>query len=168
MVTDKNLSVLAKAHYPYIVGYHKRGRVVSDALLERYADVRDYLKIKDNLYYLEVSAGSVDDDGKEVDARYILCHNPVKAVQDEAFRTAAIKEVEEALASLQKRLTTPQRGRKPDPKRTMVKVGEILTKKGVEAFFDVDYDGQNLTYHLWRRNRKRGSSLACAQGGVPR
>lgn len=28
----------------------------------------------------------------------------------------------------------------------MVKVAEILTKKGVKAFFEVDYDGQHLTY----------------------
>jgi hypothetical protein len=28
----------------------------------------------------------------------------------------------------------------------MVKVAEILTKKGVNASFEVDYDGQHLTY----------------------
>ncbi|MDI6916092.1 MAG: IS1634 family transposase, partial [Desulfitobacteriaceae bacterium] len=53
MVTHKNLILLAEAGYLYIVGYHKRGRLVSDALLESYADVKSYAKLKDNLYYLE-------------------------------------------------------------------------------------------------------------------
>jgi transposase len=75
-----------------------------------------------------------------------LCYNPVKAVHDKAFRIAAMDEAENALSELQKRFATPKRGRKPDPKSTMVKVAEILTKKGVKTFFEMDYDGQNLTY----------------------
>ncbi|WP_425057930.1 hypothetical protein SCACP_25010 [Sporomusa carbonis] len=146
MVTDENLALLAEAGYPYIVGYHKRGRIVSDALLETYANIDGYAKIKDNLYYLEASSAQVEDDARDTDSRYILCYNPVKAIQDEAFRASAIEEAEQALAYMQKRLATPQRGRKPNSKNLMVKVGEILTKKGVQAFFEVDFDGQNLTF----------------------
>jgi len=54
MVTDKNIIALAQAGYPYIVGYHKRGRIVSDTLLQTYTDVQSYAKLKDNLSYLEV------------------------------------------------------------------------------------------------------------------
>jgi transposase len=147
MVTDKNLILLVQAEYPYIVGYHKRGRIVSDALLETYTDVQAYVKLKDNLSYLEVPTIQVEDDSKDAHTRYILCYNPVKAVQDKAFRTAAMDEAEKALTELQQRSTKLKRGRKPDPKNTMVKVAEILTKKGVKAFFEVEYDGQHLTYN---------------------
>jgi len=146
MVTHKNLILLAKAEYPYIVGYHKRGRVVSDALLASYADVQAYTKLKDNLSYLEVPASEVDDEESQENARYILCYNPVKAVQDKAFRNAALEEAEKALTELQQRLAQPKRGRKPDPKRTMVKVAEILTKKGMQTFFEIDFDGQMLSF----------------------
>jgi len=37
--------------------------------------------------------------------------------------------------------------RKPDPKNTIIKVAEILTPKNMQAYFDVDYDGQTLTFH---------------------
>jgi len=135
MVTSKNLILLAEAGYPYIVGFHKRGRVVSDALLGSYADIQTYTKLKDNLYYLEVPATEIDDDDENnAKDRYVLCYNPVKAVQDKAFRDAAMEEAEKSLTELQQRLTKPKRGRKPDPKRTMVKVAEILTKKGDRLF----------------------------------
>lgn len=146
MVTNKNILALTKAEYPYIVGYHKRGRVVSDKLLERYADTDAYTMLQDQLSYLEVSATQVEDDEKNEDTRYILCYNPLKALHDKAFRMTAMEEAEKALSELQQRLIKPKRGRKPDPKRTMVKVGEILTKKGVQAFLEIDYDGQELTY----------------------
>ena len=119
--------------------------MVSDTLLESYADVKSYAKLKDNLYYLEVPTASIEDENKDK-ARYILCYNPVKAVQDKAFREAAMEKAEEALSELQQRLVKPKRGRRPDPKRTMVKVAEILTKKGVQAFFAIDFDGQNLSF----------------------
>ncbi|OLN32664.1 Mobile element protein [Desulfosporosinus metallidurans] len=121
MVTDKNLIVLAQAGYPYIVGYHKRGRIVSDTLLQTYTDVQAYAKLKDNLSYLEVPTVQ-EDDNKEAHTRYILCYNPVKVVHDKAFRMAAMDEAENALSELQQRSTKPKRGRKPDPKSTMVKV----------------------------------------------
>lgn len=149
MVTDKNIIALAQAGYPYIVGYHKRGRIVSDTLLQTYTDVQAYAKLKDNLSYLEVPTVQVEDDNKEAQTRYILCYNHVKAVHDKAFRMAAMDEAENALSELKQRLTKPKRGRKPDPKSTMVKVAEILTKKGVKAFFEVDYDGQHLTYRRY-------------------
>jgi transposase len=146
MVTQKNTKLLAELQYPYIVGYHKRGRVVSDALLERYREVAGYTKLRDNLSYLEVPATQVDDDEKDPDTRYVLCHNPIKATADETFRVTAMEEAEKALLELQSRLETPRRGRKASAQSVMLKVGETLTKKGVQAFFDVDFDGQKITY----------------------
>ena len=85
MVTHKNTVLLAELNYPYIVGYHKRGRVVSDALLEQYNDVSGYTVLRENLSYLEVPVANVDDDEKDKDTRYILCHNPIKATADEGI-----------------------------------------------------------------------------------
>jgi hypothetical protein len=82
---------------------------------------------------------------------YILCYNcynPTKAIQYAAFRQAALQEAEEALHAYAERLVkSGKRGRKPDPKNTIVKVAEILTQKNMQAYFDVDYDGQTLTFH---------------------
>jgi transposase len=146
MVTNKNLDVLAMAQYPYIVGYHKRGRVVSDALLERYGNLEDYARLRENLWYREVPATDVDDEEKDGNTRYILCHNPAKAVEDEAFRQAALEEAEAALSALQTRLSQVRRGRKPTSQSVMIRVGEILTKKGVQSYFRVEFDGQQLTF----------------------
>ncbi|OXB94600.1 hypothetical protein B9L23_06910 [Parageobacillus galactosidasius] len=41
-----------------------------------------------------------------------------------------------------------KRGRKLDPKNTIIKVAEILTQKNMQSFFDVDYDGQTLTFPM--------------------
>jgi hypothetical protein len=85
---------------------------------------------------------------KDEGVRYILCYNPTKASQDAVFRQAALQVAEEALHSYAERLVKPgKRGRKPDPKNTIVKVAEILTQKNMQAYFDVDYDGQTLTFH---------------------
>ena len=145
-VTKKNTQLLAQLQYPYIVGYHKRGRVVSDALLERYRDGAGYTKLRDNLSFREVSATQVDDDEKDSDTRYVLCHNPIKAKADEAFRVTALEEAQNALPELQQRLDTPHRGRKPGAQSVMLKVSEILTRRGVQEFFTVDFDGQWITY----------------------
>jgi hypothetical protein len=85
---------------------------------------------------------------KDESVRYILCYNPTKAIQDATFRQAALQEAEEALHAYAEHLVKPgKRGRKPDPKNTIVKVAEILTQKNMQAYFDVDYDGQTLTFH---------------------
>ena len=146
MVTRKNTQLMAELEYPYIVGYHKRGRVVSDTLLGQYRDVTSYSVLKDNLSYLEVPAAQVDDDEKDGSARYILCHNPIKARADEAFRMSALEEASQALDDLQTRLETPHRGRKTSGQTVMLRVSEILTKKGVQAYFDVSFDGTKITY----------------------
>lgn len=148
MVTNDNLTLLAEMGYPYIVGYHKRGRVVSDQLLAAYPDVNSSVQLHDNLMYLEVDSKILPTDGeKDKDVRYILCYNPIKAIQDAAFRQAALQEAEEDLHAFAERLVKPgKRGRKPDPKNTIVKVAEILTKKNMQAYFDVHYDGQTLTF----------------------
>jgi hypothetical protein len=150
MVATDNMTALAEAGFPYIVGYHKRGRIVSDMLLERYADLSGFERIKDNLFHLEVAADApVADDDPCDGARYILCHNPLKAVQDLAFRTSAMEQAETELAKLATNLVVKRRGRKADPKRVMVRVGDILTHKGMQAFFDLVYDSRTLT---WSRN----------------
>ena len=138
MVTKKNTELLAELRYPYIVGYHKRGRVVSDALLAKYNDISDYTELRGNLSYLEVPASTVEDDEKGQDARYILCHNPLKAKTDEAFRVSALEEAENALSEYQAWLEKPHRGRKTSTQSVMLKVSDILTKKGVQAFLEVE------------------------------
>ncbi|WP_245629153.1 IS1634 family transposase [Alicyclobacillus shizuokensis] len=146
MVTEKNMALMAEAGFPYIVGFHKRGRIVSDRLLEEFADLANYAQLKDNLCYLEVPCDSVEDDEKTVGVRYILCYNPEKAAHDAAFRESAIAEVEAELTALTERLTQTRRGRKPTFKGVMLKVAKLLTKKGAEAFFHVDYQDGVLTF----------------------
>ncbi|MCL6445766.1 MAG: IS1634 family transposase [Alicyclobacillus sp.] len=146
IVTEKNMALMAEAGFPYIVGFHKRGRIVSDRLLEQFADLGTYTRLKDNLYYLEVPGNRVEDDEKTVTDRYILCYNPEKAAHDAAFRESAITEAEAGLAALAERLTQARRGRKPTSKGVMLKVAELLTKKGVEGFFHVEYEDGVLTY----------------------
>jgi hypothetical protein len=73
MVTDDNLALLAETGYPYIVGYHKRGRVVSDQLLEAYPDVNAFAQLHDELLYLEVDSKILPtDEKKDEGVRYIL------------------------------------------------------------------------------------------------
>nr|WP_040290307.1 IS1634 family transposase [Alicyclobacillus hesperidum] len=144
MVTERNISLLREAGFPYIVGYHKRGRIVSDQLLEKFQDLSRFASIQDNLWYLEVPASEVDDDEKEPDTRYILCYNPVKAEQDAAYRESALEEAQRALDELSTRLTQPRRGRKLTMQGVMLKVADILTRRGMEAFFEVEYDGGRL------------------------
>ena len=146
MVTKKNTELMAELEYPYIVGYHKRGRVVSDALLAQYSDISAFTELRGNLSYLEVPAVAVEDDEKAQDARYILCYNPIKVKTDEAFRVTALEEAQEALVALQDRLEKPHRGRKTSTQSVMLKVSEILTKKGVQAFLEVEYIDQKLSY----------------------
>ncbi|WP_231862933.1 IS1634 family transposase [Alicyclobacillus mali (ex Roth et al. 2021)] len=146
MVTERNMALMAEAGFPYIVAFHKRGRIVSDALLEQFADVNAYHELKDNLRYLEVPATSVDDAEKAEGVRYILCYNPEKARQDAAFRESALEETEAGLKALAESLANPKRGRKPTDKGVMLKVADLLTRKGVEAFFQIDYKNGILTY----------------------
>jgi len=146
MVTGENFELLERAEYPYIVGYHKRGRVVSDHLLEAYQDLGDFQKIRDNLYYLEIPASVVEDDEDSKGCRYMLCYNPVKAEQDAAFRSAALQEAENELQRIGRLLTTPHRGRASNPKNIMIQVGKELTRKNVQSFFEIHYDGQQLSY----------------------
>lgn len=62
----KVIIALAQAGYPYIVGYHKRGRIVSDTLFQTYTEVSSYAKLKDNRSYLEVPTVHVEDDKKDL------------------------------------------------------------------------------------------------------
>ena len=146
MVTKKNTELLAELQYPFIVGYHKRGRVVSDTLLTTYNDLSVYTELRGNLSYLEVPASAVEDDEKGQDARYILCHNPLKAKTDEAFRVSALEEAEQALVEYGTWLEKPHRGRKTNTQSVMLKVSDILTKKGVQAFLEVEFNDEKLSY----------------------
>lgn len=146
MVTKKNMELMAQLEYPYIVGYHKRGRVVSDALLVQFNDILAYTELRGNLSYLEVPASVVEDDENGQDARYILCYNPLKAKADEAFRVSALEEAEQALVAYQEWLVKPHRGRKPSTQSIMLKVSDILTKKGVQKFLEVEFNEQKLSY----------------------
>lgn len=146
MVTKKNTELMAQLGYPYIVGYHKRGRLVSDALLAQYHDVSTYTNLRGNLRYLEVPASAVDDDEKEQDSRYILCYNPLKAKADEAFRVSALEEAEKALTAYQAWLEKPRRGRKTSTQSVMLKVSDILTRKGVQAFVQVEFSEEKVSY----------------------
>lgn len=146
MVTKKNTELLAELEYPYIVGYHKRGRVVSDTLLAQYNDISIYTQLRRNLSYLEVPASAVEDDEKGQDARYILCYNPLKAKADEAFRVSALEEAEKALTEYQTWLEKPHRGRKTSAQSVMLKVSDILTRKGVQAFLEVEFCEQKISY----------------------
>ncbi|WP_425059291.1 hypothetical protein SCACP_39750 [Sporomusa carbonis] len=155
IVTNDNLTLLAEAKYPYIVGYHKRGRVVSDALLESYADIKEYAKIKDNLYYLEVSAAQVEDDAKDACSRYILCYNPVKAVQDEAFRdeVALAKEKLRDGKFVIKTNTTLPAQEVVVSYKTLMNVERAFRE--IKNFLDV-----GCLYH-WNKKRVRGHIFVC-------
>lgn len=146
MVTEKNMALMVEAGYPYIVGYHKRGRLVSDDLLERFTDTAEYARIRDNLSYLEVPTEAVGDVNGSPGVRYILCYNPEKANHDAAFRESALDEAEAGLAALAQRLGEKRRGRRPTDKGVMLQVGDLLTKKGVQAFLEVTYTDGKLSY----------------------
>lgn len=161
MVTKENLTLLCEAGYPYIVGYHKRGRIVSDRLLERYQDLSAFTPLYDQLAYLEIPASAVEDEEQAVQneerplvedaglmekVRYVLCYNAKKAEHDAAYRKAALEEAENELSDLAQRLQTPRRGRKITPQGVIVKAAEILTHRGMDGFFEVDFDGTTLTY----------------------
>lgn len=64
MVTEKNMALMVEAGFPSIVGYHKRGRLVSDSLLEQFTDTTEYARIRDNLSYLEVPIQAVGDENE--------------------------------------------------------------------------------------------------------
>ena len=146
MVTGENFTLLEQADYPYIVGYHKRGRVVSDHLLESYQDLEAFAKIRDNLSYFEVPESDIDDDEGFTGCRYLLCYNPLKAEQDAAFRSAALQEAEDELQKIARLLTAKHRGRATNPKNIMIQVGKELTRKNVQSFFEINYDGSQMSY----------------------
>ncbi|WP_303800284.1 transposase [Alicyclobacillus macrosporangiidus] len=122
-MAQKNIELLREAGFSYIVGYHKRGRVVSQQILERNQDLRQFSSIQDNLWYLEVPASEIDDDEKDAQTRYILCYNPDKARQDAAYREAALEEAAQALQELSQRLTQPHWGRAHSQGRHVEGVG---------------------------------------------
>lgn len=153
MITDKNLEALTAAGYKYILGFNKRGREVTQKLLEQHQDLSQYSHLDDYLLYKEIrySHPVVEEDGlngedfsQQAGTRYIICHNEAKAPDDKEFREQAIAEAEEQLKYLQESLASevPKRGRKITGKRVMLKVAEILKRKGTTPFFKVTYDGQ--------------------------
>lgn len=138
MVTEKNMALMAQAGYPYIVGYHKRGRLVSDQLPEQLSDVEGYSKLKENLFYLEVFGDTLDDETGAGAVRPLP--RPGQKLHDAAFRERALEEAKTGLAALVRRLGETRRGPNPTSKSAMIQVAELLTKKGVQAFFNVEYD----------------------------
>ncbi|MCL6634037.1 MAG: transposase, partial [Alicyclobacillus herbarius] len=65
-----------------------------------------------------------------------------------AYRESALEEAQQALDELSIRLRQSRRGRKLTTQGVMLKVADILTRRGMEAFFEVDYDGGCLR---WRQ-----------------
>jgi transposase len=164
MLTSHNLEELKEANFRYILGFHKRGRGVSDELLARYQNLEEYQLIDgDNpLFCVEVPAEQVQAPAKknlvegeerenvEPPVRYILCHNPLKAQEDYEFRAQAIEEARIKLQELKEGLAreTPRRGRKPAAKGVMLKVAAILNKKGLAQIFDITYDGKSFNFEV--------------------
>lgn len=160
MITQDNLRALKEAGFRYIVGFHKRGREVSDQLLEEYQDLSQYTPLGEegSLLYKEIPAAKVPaEDAAENEedylVRYILCHNPAKVAEDQAFREQALQEAEAQLQHLKEWLEKeePRRGRKPTAKSIMLKVADLLNRKGMARFFDIDYDGNKRLN--WQRNQ---------------
>ncbi len=154
MITADNLLAINEAGFRYILGYHKRGRDVSDRLLDRYQNLDDYVTIpgedEDGLLYLEINE-NLDEDPPGT--RYLLCHNPLKAVDDRLFRERALDEAKQELAKLAERLAVQaqevRRGRKITTKGVMLQVSDILKAKRMERFFTLDYsDAKGLTFSL--------------------
>lgn len=164
MLTSHNLEELKEANFRYILGFHKRGREVSDELLARYQNLEEYQLIDgDNpLFYVEIPAEQAppkenlvegeeeEKENVEPPVRYILCHNPLKAQEDYEFRVKAIEEARIKLQELKDRLAreTPRRGRKPTTKGVMLKAAAILNKKGLAPIFDIIYDGKSFNFEV--------------------
>jgi len=163
MVSRETLKRLAEAGYSYVIGYHKRGRVLSDALLAEHQDLSTYQRGEGGLLYKEVRLPALE--GADEGARMILCHNEEKAVEDRAFREAALLEAEEELGALQARLAAagqPRRGRKLTPKGAILRLARCLETKGVKRFFAVEYDGG---HHLsFRRDEEAIAREALRDG----
>jgi hypothetical protein len=101
------------------------------------------------LGYLPFHKPRRDDEKKGQGCALYPLLQPDEGHPNAAFRQAALQEAEEALHAYAERLVKPgKQGRKPDPKNTIVKVAEILTQKTMQSFFDVDYDGQTLTFPM--------------------
>lgn len=152
MVSRDTLRLLEEAGYSYIIGYHKRGRVLSEALLAEHTDLATYTRGEGGLLYKEVGRvdGPETGDGGAAGRRMILCHNEDKAQDDRSFREAALAEAEQELLALRGRLAAQGercRGRKLTSKGVMLRVADILERKGMAKFFAVEYDGgKSLTF----------------------
>jgi len=154
VMTRDNLEALQAAGFRYILGYHKRNRLVSDLLLDRYRDLGSYQELgKKGLRYLEVPADVVEADPefpeqeKGPGVRYILCYNPERAEEDASSREKALGKAERELGLLRDDLSgeRKRRGRKLTQKGVMLKVAKIL-HHGLAKFFEVSYDGKQLTF----------------------
>ncbi|WP_264842458.1 IS1634 family transposase [Caldinitratiruptor microaerophilus] len=149
-VTAENLRRLHEAGSPYVLGYHKRGRALSDQLLAEHTDLAAYTEGPDGLLYKETPLATDPEDGSPLPGttRTLLCYNEAKAQEDRALREVALAEAEAALRDLQQRLATQdrRRGRKFTAKGVMLRVAEILGHKGVAKFFQVAYDGRELRF----------------------
>lgn len=171
MLSDENLTALQAEGYTYILGVHKRGRLVSDCLLSTHADVDGFTPIgpaplagepDDRLRYREVpwsaelaQAVQTDDDADGEDqigippsptspVRYILCFNPAKARTDARSREETLKDAEVELHALRESLQEaggPRRGRKITAKGLLLRVAKILEKRSAKRYFDVTVNG---------------------------
>jgi len=152
MITMENLAAIQEAGYKYILGFHKRGRDMSDYLLANYQNLEEYQTVydgdEDQLMYREVSLPETKDQG----------------------------ESEEGLLQLKERLQKEEasrRGRKLTAKGVMLKVAEILKAKHTERFFEVNYDGaKELIYRLNqavidKESLRDGKFLIKTNAGLP-
>lgn len=157
MVSQETLRLLEEAGYSYVIGYHKRGRVLSETLLAEHTDLAAYTRSDGGLLFKEVAITDVPatEDGGATSLRMILCHNEDKAETDRSFREAALAEAEEELRTLRERLAAQEkrrRGRKLTSKGAMLRLADILERKGMTKFFAVEYDGgKTLTF---QRNKE--------------
>ena len=89
MVSEKNLSLIEKEGYEYIVGVKMRLlKRVRDLILStpgRYRDVEENLKVKEKLI-----------NG----VRYIICYNPYEAEKDRKDRDEIVKNLQEKIRTL--------------------------------------------------------------------
>jgi transposase len=160
MLTDDNIKTIIRAGLTYILGFHKRGRLLSDYLLEQYQNLDDYSTIygddeEDRLKYLEVTLPVSTSDESEADndqpgMRYILCYKPAKARDDREYRETALQEVCNELQQLSEQIAsdTSHRGRKITAKGIMKKVTKILDRKHMARFFNIGYEGTTLSFNL--------------------
>ncbi|MFQ6115789.1 MAG: IS1634 family transposase [bacterium] len=139
LVSPENLKELEAHGFESILALKKRrNNEVKEILLEVEPSV--YCRLNNELEYREVKG--------ENGVRYIVCHNPEVGMEQREYREENLVELKSELAELKEKVNSQKR---PQIKKIIRQVEEVLSHKHGHRFFDYKVDEKTRKLSYWRR-----------------